>query len=147
MRALTKGQTEALVEEIQERIQDTFKSVPLPGRVAKAWEKLQEDFNILHKAEDEADELYRQYEEARDRFSAIEEKMKKKVRDFEYKHDVNVSWRSIDRREGEVPTISIPVHEMKDKISRQLAILSIDKKLQDLSTDEVIEILVTRFTS
>lgn len=147
MRALTKGQTEALVEEIQERIQGTFKSVPLPSRVAKAWEKLQEDFDALHKAEDESDEIYRQFEEANSRFNDIKDKIGRKVRDFEHKHNMDVRWKNLDRKEGEVPTISIPVHEMKDKISRQLAILSIDKKLQDLSTDEVIEILVTRFTS
>jgi len=65
---------------------------------------------------------------------------------FEKRYGVSVEWRYIDYDEGELPSVTFPTKDLSDKIRRQIAILSIDKKDGPVTDDALIETIINKFS-
>lgn len=140
---MNKNQIEAVVEEVQERLGALTTQSTLAPKAAKEWEQLQSSFEKCRELEKEEQELDQKLDEVRDNIRDLSKEIKDRVKAFEKKHEVNVSWEYLDYDEGEVPEVKFPAKDYRDKIRRQISILSIDKK-GPMTADEIIEALVNK---
>lgn len=214
MKTLTKVQTEAIVDEVQERLTSLSTPQSLPIKALKEWEELkpllirrsdeesanekagdkidtlknelreyeleinkeikgiQEDVeerienlesfeNIENKDIDWAginskvkkrntmvktiESLQESHEKTTDKWEEFDDEIKEKIDVFEREYQLSVDYRWLDREAGEEPTVSFKLKDVKDKIRRQIAILSIDKK-GPLTADDLIETIVNKFS-
>lgn len=128
MRQLTKAQTEAIVEEIQDRLNELSTETVLPQRATKEWEEIQQEITKNKELEKEVEALDIRLDELKAAQDEFEENLKKRISNFEDKYTLKVDWKWLDEEEGEKPSLRIPTRNFSDKIRRQIAILSIDKK-------------------
>ena len=146
MKQLTKAQTEAIVEEVQERLGSLSTSNTLTPRAEKEWESLKEKFEQFRNKEKEIEDLDKKLDTLKEDADAFEGKIKDEVRRFEKKHRVGVEWQYVDYDEGEQPEVKFPASDFTDKIRRQIAILSIDKKDGPVTADALIETIINKFS-
>lgn len=92
----------------------------------------------------ESETMEAEYDKLKDEFEEYEIIIREKVREFEKKHGVSVEYKYLDRESGEEPNVSFPKKDFKEKILRQIAILSIDKN-GPLTADDLIETIVNKF--
>ena len=146
MKQLTKAQTDAIVEEVQERLGSLSTSNTLTPRAEKEWESLKEKFEQFRNKEKEIEDLDKKLDTLKEDADAFEGKIKDEVRRFEKKHRVGVEWQYVDYDEGEQPEVKFPASDFTDKIRRQIAILSIDKKDGPVTADALIETIINKFS-
>ena len=146
MKQLTKAQTEAIVEEVQERLGSLSTSNTLTPRAEKEWESLKEKFEQFRNKEKEIEDLDKKLDTLKEDADAFEGKIKDEVRRFEKKHRVGVEWQYVDYDEGEQPEVKFPASDFTDKIRRQIAILSIDKQDGPVTADTLIETIINKFS-
>lgn len=146
MKQLTKAQTEAIVEEVQERLGSLSTSNILSPRAEKEWETLKEKFERFRIMEKEVETLSEKLDQVKEDTDAFEGKIKDEVREFEKKHRVGVEWQYVDYDEGEQPEVKFPASDFTDKIRRQIAILSIDKQDGPVTADTLIETIINKFS-
>ena len=146
MKQLTKAQTEAIVEEVQERLGSLSTSNTLTPRAEKEWESLKEKFEQFRNKEKEIEDLEEKLDTLKEDVRDFEEKLAEEVRKFEKKHRVGVEWQYVDYDEGEQPEVKFPASDFTDKIRRQIAILSIDKKDGPVTADALIETIINKFS-
>ena len=146
MKQLTKAQTEAIVEEVQERLGSLSTSNTLTPRAEKEWESLKEKFEQFRNKEREIEDLDKKLDTLKEDADAFEGKIKDEVRRFEKKHRVGVEWQYVDYDEGEQPEVKFPASDFTDKIRRQIAILSIDKQDGPVTADTLIETIINKFS-
>jgi hypothetical protein len=215
MKTLTKVQTEAIVDEVQERLTSLSTPLSLPIKSLKEWEVLKpllirrsdeesvnekmgnkiddlvnevreyeveihrdiksieeeveqriEDLNSFERIECEPidwenvnakvrkriemlktiESLKKSHERATEAWSDFDDELKEKIDVFEREYQLSVDYRWLDRDAGEEPTVSFKLKDVKDKIRRQIAILSIDKN-GPLTADDLIDTIVNRFAT
>ena len=146
MKQLTKAQTDAIVEEVQERLGSLSTSNTLTPRAEKEWESLKEKFEQYRNKEKEMEDLEEKLDTLKEDVRDFEEKLAEEVRKFEKKHRVGVEWQYVDYDEGEQPEVKFPASDFTDKIRRQIAILSIDKKDGPVTADALIETIINKFS-
>ena len=146
MKQLTKAQTDAIVEEVQERLGSLSTSNTLTPRAEKEWESLKEKFEQFRNKEKEIEDLDKKLDTLKEDADAFEGKIKDEVRRFEKKHRVGVEWQYVDYDEGEQPEVKFPASDFTDKIRRQIAILSIDKQDGPVTADTLIETIINKFS-
>ena len=146
MKQLTKAQTDAIVEEVQERLGSLSTSNTLTPRAEKEWESLKEKFDQYRNKEKEIEDLDEKLDTLKEDVRDFEEKLAEEVRKFEKKHRVGVEWQYVDYDEGEQPEVKFPASDFTDKIRRQIAILSIDKKDGPVTADALIETIINKFS-
>lgn len=146
MKQLTKAQTDAIVEEVQERLGSLSTSNTLTPRAEKEWESLKEKFEQYRNKEKEIEDLDEKLDTLKEEAEDFEGKIKEEVRKFEKKHRVGVEWQYVDYDEGEQPEVKFPASDFTDKIRRQIAILSIDKKDGPVTADALIETIINKFS-
>ena len=146
MKQLTKAQTDAIVEEVQERLGSLSTSNTLTPRAEKEWESLKEKFDQFRNKEKEIEDLDKKIDTLKEDADAFEGKIKDEVRRFEKKHRVGVEWQYVDYDEGEQPEVKFPASDFTDKIRRQIAILSIDKQDGPVTADTLIETIINKFS-
>lgn len=146
MKQLTKAQTDAIVEEVQERLGSLSTSNTLTPRAEKEWESLKEKFEQFRNKEREIEDLDKKLDTLKEDADAFEGKIKDEVRRFEKKHRVGVEWQYVDYDEGEQPEVKFPASDFTDKIRRQIAILSIDKQDGPVTADTLIETIINKFS-
>ena len=146
MKQLTKAQTDAIVEEVQERLGSLSTSNTLTPRAEKEWESLKEKFEQFRNKEKEIEDLDKKLDTLKEDADAFEGKIKDEVRRFEKKHRVGVEWQYVDYDEGEQPEVKFPASDFTDKIRRQIAILSIDKQDGPVTADALIETIINKFS-
>lgn len=146
MKQLTKAQTDAIVEEVQERLGSLSTSNTLTPRAEKEWEALKEKFDQYRNKEKEIEDLDEKLDTLKEEAEDFEGKIKEEVRKFEKKHRVGVEWQYVDYDEGEQPEVKFPASDFTDKIRRQIAILSIDKKDGPVTADALIETIINKFS-
>ena len=146
MKQLTKAQTDAIVEEVQERLGSLSNSNTLTPRAEKEWESLKEKFEQFRNKEREIEDLDKKLDTLKEDADAFEGKIKDEVRRFEKKHRVGVEWQYVDYDEGEQPEVKFPASVFTDKIRRQIAILSIDKQDGPVTADTLIETIINKFS-
>jgi len=146
MKQLTKAQTDAIVEEVQERLGSLSTSNTLTPRAEKEWESLKEKFEQYRNKEKETEDLEEKLDTLKEDVRDFEQKLAEEVRKFEKKHRVGVEWQYVDYDEGEQPEVKFPASDFTDKIRRQIAILSIDKKDGPVTADALIETIINKFS-
>jgi predicted transcriptional regulator len=146
MKQLTKVQVEAIVDEVRERLGSLTTDTNLPPKAEKEWKSLNERFEKLRDTEKEIEELSEKYDAAKEKGEELEDEIREMVVKFEKKFGVGVEWRYIDYDEGEVPSVTFPTDNLSDKIRRQIAILSIDKKNGPVTADDLIETIINKFS-
>lgn len=146
MKQLTKAQTEAIVQEVQERLGSLSTSNTLTPRAEKEWASLKEKFEQDRNKEQEIEELDEKLDRLKEDAKAFEREVKEEVKRFEKKHGVGVEWQYVDYNEGEQPEVKFPVSDFTDKIRRQIAILSIDKQDGPVTADTLIETIINKFS-
>jgi hypothetical protein len=137
MKALTKAQTEALVEEIQERLKGLTEDTVLPKRAEAEWEKLKIKIQRKYELEKEVEEMDDKLDQLRDERREYEQSLEKQIKIFQERNGVTVNWEYLDIEDGEKPWVQFPARDFRDKIARQISILSIDKK-GNLTADDII---------
>jgi hypothetical protein len=137
MKALTKAQTEALVEEIQDRLKGLTDDTVLPKRAEAEWEKLKVKIQKNYELEKVVEEMDGKLDKLREESKEYEESLDDQIRIFQEKNGVVVNWRYLDIEDGETPSVQFPARDFRDKIARQISILSIDKK-GILTADDII---------
>ena len=212
MKALTKIQTEAIVDEVHERLSSLSTPSSLPHKALKEWEELKhilirrsdeessnedegnkiddlvnevreyeveihrdikviegkveqriEDLNSFERIECEPidwegvnakvrkrkdmlktiEKLQNAHESAKEVWSEFDDSAREKVNEFERKYDLDVNYRWLDREAGEEPSVKYKIKDYRDKIRRQIAILSIDKN-GPLTADDLIEAVIKK---
>jgi len=146
MKQLTKVQVEAIVEEVQERLGSLSTSNTLTPRAEKEWESLKDKFEQFRTKEKEIEDLDEKIDKLKEDAEDFERGIKEEVRKFEKKHRVGVEWQYVDYDEGEQPEVKFPASDFTDKIRRQIAILSIDKKDGPVTADALIETIINKFS-
>jgi predicted transcriptional regulator len=146
MKQLTKVQVEAIVGEVQERLGSLSTSNTLTPRAEKEWESLKDKFDQFRNKEKEIEDLDEKLDKLKEDAEDFEGKIKDEVRKFEKKHKVDVEWQYVDYDEGEQPEVKFPASDFTDKIRRQIAILSIDKKDGPVTADSLIETIINKFS-
>jgi predicted transcriptional regulator len=146
MKQLTKVQVEAIVEEVQERLGSLSTSNTLTPRAEKEWESLKDKFEQFRSKEKEIEDLDEKLDKLKEDAEDFERGIKEEVRKFEKKHRVGVEWQYVDYDEGEQPEVKFPASDFTDKIRRQIAILSIDKKDGPVTADSLIETIINKFS-
>jgi predicted transcriptional regulator len=146
MKQLTKVQVEAIVEEVQERLGSLSTSNTLTPRAEKEWESLKDKFEQFRTKEKEIEDLDEKLDKLKEDAEDFERGIKEEVRKFEKKHRVGVEWQYVDYDEGEQPEVKFPASDFTDKIRRQIAILSIDKKDGPVTADSLIETIINKFS-
>jgi predicted transcriptional regulator len=146
MKQLTKVQVEAIVEEVQERLGSLSTSNTLTPRAEKEWESLKDKFEQFRNKEKEIEDLDEKLDKLKEDAEDFERVIKEEVRKFEKKHRVGVEWQYVDYDEGEQPEVKFPASDFTDKIRRQIAILSIDKKDGPVTADSLIETIINKFS-
>lgn len=146
MKQLTKVQVDAIVEEVQERLGSLSTENVLNPRAEKEWETLKEKFERFRIMEKEVEDLSEKLDQAKENTEDFEREIRDKVREFEKKHRVGVEWQYVDYDEGEQPEVKFPTRDFSDKIRRQIAILSIDKKDGPVTADALIETIINKFS-
>jgi predicted transcriptional regulator len=146
MKQLTKVQVEAIVEEVQERLGSLSTSNTLTPRAEKEWESLKDKFEQFRTKEKEIEDLDEKLDKLKEDAEDFEREIKEEVRRFEKKHKVGVEWQYVDYDEGEQPEVKFPASDFTDKIRRQIAILSIDKKDGPVTADSLIETIINKFS-
>jgi predicted transcriptional regulator len=146
MKQLTKVQVEAIVEEVQERLGSLSTSNTLTPRAEKEWESLKDKFDQFRTKEKEIEDLDEKLDKLKEDAEDFERGIKEEVRKFEKKHRVGVEWQYVDYDEGEQPEVKFPASDFTDKIRRQIAILSIDKKDGPVTADSLIETIINKFS-
>jgi predicted transcriptional regulator len=146
MKQLTKVQVEAIVEEVQERLGSLSTSNTLTPRAEKEWESLKDKFEQFRTKEKEIEDLDEKLDKLKEDAEDFERGIKEEVRKFEKKHRVGVEWQYVDYDEGEQPEVKFPASDFTDKIRRQIAILSIDKKDGPVTADALIETIINKFS-
>lgn len=145
MLKLNKVQTEALVDEIQERLESAEIGVNLPSRVSREWTKVNEDLAKLREKELEMNAAEAKYYELREDYNNLRKRTESKIRTFERNNNVEVDWRHIDYDEGEKPSVKLPASDYREKIRRQIAIMSIEKD-GPMTADALIEAVASKFS-
>jgi hypothetical protein len=130
--------------EMEERIQTLYKFEKVEGP-SPNWDKMNEEVKKNDELKKEADRLEAEYDKLNDEFDEYDDMIKEKVKEFEKKHSVSVNYRFLDLDEGEEPNIVFPQKDYKDKILRQISILSIDKK-GPLTADDLIEAIIKKMS-
>ena len=146
MKQLTKAQVDAIVDEVQERLGSLTTETQLPPKADNDWKALNEKFGKIRKLEKETEMLNERIEEIEEETKDLESKTRDMVNKFEKRYGVSVEWRYIDYDEGEVPSVTFPTKDLSDKIRRQIAILSIDKKDGPVTADSLIETIINKFS-
>ena len=146
MKQLTKVQVDAIVEEVQERLGSLSTENVLNPRAEKEWETLKEKFERFRIMEKEVETLSEKLDQVKENTEDFEREIRDKVREFEKKHKVGGEWQYVDYDEGEQPEVKFPTRDLSDKIRRQIAILSIDKKDGPVTADALIESIINKFS-
>lgn len=146
MKQLTKAQTEAIVEEVQERLGSLSTSNTLTPRAEKEWASLKEKFEQFRNKQREIEDLDKKLDILKEDTEDFGGKIKDEVRRFEKKHRVGVQWQYVDYNGGEQPEVKFPASDFTDKIRRQIAILSIDKQDGPVTADTLIETIINKFS-
>ena len=215
MKALTKIQTEAIVDEVHDRLISLSTPSTLPLRAIKEWEELKpllirrsdeelvnesasnkiddlvnevreyeleihkdikaieeeveeriEDLNSFEKIHTEPiewkwinekivkrkdmlktiEKLQKSHERATEAWSSFDDSVREKVNEFEREYDLDVNYRWIDREAGEEPSVKYKVKDYRDKLRRQIAILSIDKS-GPLTADDLIQAVLDKMSA
>jgi hypothetical protein len=90
------------------------------------------------------EKLEEEHEKQTSVWEEFEDEVRDRVREFENKYELDVEYRYLERDKGEEPSVKYRVKDFKDKIRRQIAILSIDKK-GPLTADDLIDTIVNKF--
>jgi hypothetical protein len=133
----------AIEEEVEERISDlnSFERIeckPIDWEGVNA--KMEKRKDMLKTIE----KLQKTHERATEAWSEFDDEVREKVHEFELEYELDVNYRWIDRESGEEPSVKFKIKDFKDKIRRQIAILSIDKN-GPLTADDLIDTIVGRF--
>lgn len=140
---MNKNQIEAIVDEVQERLETLTTPSVMPPKAEAEWKILNEKFAKLQELEKEEQELDVKLDAVRDELRDLNSDTKDAVKTFERKHGVTVEWEYVDYGENEKPEVKFPAKDFRDKIRRQISILSIDKK-GPMTADEIIDALVNK---
>ena len=214
MKALTKIQTEAIVDEVHDRLISLSTPSTLPLRAIKEWEELKpllirrSDEELVNESssnkiddlvnevreygmeihkdikdiQDETEEriedltsfemveskdidwegvnskigkrdvmlktiekLQKTHESITEEWGVFDGVVREKVYEFEREYDLDVNYRWLDREAGEEPSVKYRVKNYRDKIRRQIAILSIDKS-GPLTADDLIQAVLDKMS-
>lgn len=146
MKALTKAQIEAIVNEVEERLENSYKNpASIPQRTMNDWKTLNAKIKKWREKEEEVEKLDEKLDDMKRDVDDAKCDLKDEVKNFEKKHNVSVNWEWIDYEDGETPHMEAPKKDLSEKIRRHIAILSIDKKTQ-MTADELIETIIKKFS-
>lgn len=141
---LTKAQVEAIVSEVNDRINQATQNQIHLFKGKDEWEKIKtvikEYQNLekdLQKAKEAVDKLESDYED-------FESKIEEKVKRFEKKFGVDVDWRYIE--DNEEPSFRMEFKDLTAKIERTVTLLGIDTK-EKITSDMLIEKMVDKFST
>jgi hypothetical protein len=146
MKSVTKAQTEALVEEIQDRLKGLTDDTVLPKRAEDEWEKIKVKIQRKYELEKEVEEMDEKLDKLREESNEYEKSLDDQITIFQEKNGVVVNWRYLDIEDGETPSVQFPARDFRDKIARQISILSIDKK-GNLTAEDIIESITQKLSS
>ena len=131
-------------EEVEQRIEDLNSFEPIEVKDIE-WEWINEKIASRKVMLKTIEKLQKSHERATEAWSDFDDSAREKVNEFERKYDLDVNYRWIDREAGEEPSVKYKVKDYRDRIRRQIAILSIDKS-GPLTADDLIEAVIKKMS-
>lgn len=141
---LTKAQVEAVVSEVNDRINRATQNQIHLFKGKDEWEKIKtivKEYQNLEKSLEKAKEAVEKLESDYEDFeNSIEEKVKR----FEKKFGVDVDWRYLE--DNQEPTFRMEFKDLTEKIERTVTLMGIDTK-EKITSDILIEKMVDKFST
>jgi len=140
---LTKAQVEAVVSEVNDRINKATQNQIHLFKGKDEWEKIKtivKEYQNLEKSLEKAKEAVEKLENDYDDF---ESEVHARIEKFEKKFGVDVDWKYID--DNEEPTFRMEFKDLSQKIERTVTLLGIDSK-EKITSDLLIEKMVDKFS-
>jgi hypothetical protein len=134
----------AIEEEVEQRIEDLNSFEPIGVEVIE-WKWINEKIAKRKEMLKTIEKSQKSHESATEAWSEFDNSVRERVHEFERKYDLDVNYRWIDREAGEEPSVKYKVKDYRDKIRRQIAILSIDKS-GPLTADDLIEAVIKKMS-
>lgn len=140
---LTKSQVEAIVDEVNDRINQATQNQINLFRGKSEWDKIQLSIKGYQEIEDKLEKSRAEVEKIEVEYEEYEESLRKKIAKFEEKYQTEVDWRYLES--GEAPSFRMKFKDLKEKIERSVTLLSIDTK-EKITSDVLIEKMVDKFS-
>jgi hypothetical protein len=141
---LTKAQVEAVVSEVNDRINRATQSQIHLFKGKDEWEKIKtivKEYQNLEKSLEKAKEAVEKLESD---YEDFESDVEARIQRFEKKFGVDVDWKWIE--DNEEPTFKMEFKDLTQKIERTVTLLGIDSK-EKITSDLLIEKMVDKFST
>ncbi len=141
---LTKAQVEAVVSEVNDRINRATQSQIHLFKGKDEWEKIKtivKEYQNLEKSLEKAKEAVEKLESD---YEDFESDVEARIQRFEKKFGVDVDWKCIE--DNEEPTFKMEFKDLTQKIERTVTLLGIDSK-EKITSDLLIEKMVDKFST
>lgn len=149
---LNKAQIDAVVSEVIEKMTAQTNDVIVPPAGKKEWEKIEKKIKEARIMRDKYQELDQKIDDLnemldvkRREMNQFDKEVQKTISTFSKKYKIEVNWDAYDDEGEETDKVefSIDTSGLKERIERQITIMTIDSK--KITADELIEKLTNQF--
>ena len=144
---LSKLQLAALVDEIVERLSDVDVTKILSPNLKKDYEALKKINEESRIKSEEVTSAQAIADGLDDELRKLNDKFRIAKRALESKYDVVVDWQYDEDYNNDTRTMRVSTNlggNIQEKLTRQITIMSIDENIDDLTSDQLIEKIVSK---